>query len=509
MNKIHNPQPTTYAPVIGLEVHVELKTKSKMFCGCSADYFGKEPNTHVCPVCLGLPGALPIPNKKAIEWCVMIGLALNCKIPLFSKFDRKNYFYPDLPKGYQISQYDQPFAINGTIVIARSEATKQSPSKEIAARTMFARNDDKKTIRIRRVHMEEDTAKLMHQSKVQSSILRQSSGQEFKVQSYEGYSLIDFNRSGVPLVEIVTEPDFESATEVVEYLKKLQQIVRYLDVSDADMEKGEMRLEPNISLSQCHPELVSGSSSSGLEMPKQVRHDNVKLPPYKVEVKNINSFRFVEKAINYEIERQKIILEAGKVPTQETRGWDDEKQITVTQRVKEEAMDYRYFPEPDIPPIRWKESKIRQLTDQIPELPDKKSLRFQKEYGLPAYNSEILTRERSIADYFEESIKIGKKHNVNPKQIANIIINKKVDLNTILPAQLIKLIVKSSRTTAIDTQKLEEIVKDVLRKNQKAVSDYKNGKVQVLGFLIGMVKKHLPKGDTNQIKTVLEKHLQN
>jgi aspartyl-tRNA(Asn)/glutamyl-tRNA(Gln) amidotransferase subunit B len=312
-----------YKPVIGLEVHVELKTKSKMFCGCSAEYFGKEPNTHCCPVCLGLPGALPVPNKKAIEWCVKIGLALSCEIPLFSKFDRKNYFYPDLPKGYQISQYEQPFAVGGYVHL-EGETNRHLPGGA------------KKRIRITRVHMEEDTAKLVHQFGTQNSKL--------KTQKDDGYSLIDFNRSGVPLVEIVTEPDFESATEVVEYLKKLQQIVRYLEVSDADMEKGEMRLEPNISLHE--------TRNTEHAVTKNVsRVTSRVLPKYKVEVKNINSFRFVEKAINYEIARQKEILESGKTPVQETRGWNEKKQITVTQRAKEEAMDYRYFPEADIPPI--------------------------------------------------------------------------------------------------------------------------------------------------------------
>lgn len=436
-----------YKPVIGLEVHVELKTKSKMFCGCSADYFGQKPNTYTCPVCLGLPGALPVPNKKAIDWCIMIGLALNCKINNLSKFDRKNYFYPDLPKGYQISQYDQPFAINGSLKL---------------------KIDEEKIIRIRRVHMEEDTAKLVHQGQV---------------------SLIDFNRSGVPLVEIVTEPDFESAKEVVEYLRKLQQIVRYLNVSDANMEKGDMRFEPNISLRENTANTTN----------KQI------LPIYKVEVKNINSFRFVEKAIEYEIKRQEEILNEGKVPTQETRGWDENKQKTISQRTKEEAHDYRYFPEPDIPPIRVLESQISNFKSQIPELPEIKLIRFIREYGLSKYDAEILTREKQISDYFEGSVRVGKTFAINPKQIANYIINKKVDIDKTLPAELIQIIIKDAQKPSLDESKLSVVIIQVLHQNEKAAEDYRNGKIQVLGFLLGKVRQHFPTGDTDQIKTALEK----
>ncbi len=438
-----------YQPIIGLEVHVELKTKSKMFCGCPTDYFGQKPNTHTCPVCLGLPGALPVPNKKAIDWCIMIGLALNCKIANFSKFDRKNYFYADLPKGYQISQYDQPFCQNGFIELS----------------------NDKK-IGITRVHMEEDTGKLIHQ---------------------ENASLIDFNRSGVPLVEIVTEPDFESAKEVVEYLKKLQQIVRYLGVSDADMEKGEMRLEPNISLR---------INDKGLSN---------KLPRYKVEVKNINSFKFVDKAIEFEIKRQTEILESGKTPVQETRGWDEDKQKTVSQRLKEEANDYRYFPEPDIPPLRFTDSQISNRKSQMPELPDEKRKRFQKDFGLSVYDTEILTRDKETSDYFEEAVIVAKNQvkNLNirpsPKIIANWIINKKVDIHKVLPAELIKKIILAGELTHVDDLELEKVVKNILFENKKAVEDYNSGKIQVIGFLIGKTKQHLPKADTNQIKTAIQK----
>jgi aspartyl-tRNA(Asn)/glutamyl-tRNA(Gln) amidotransferase subunit B len=407
--------------IIGLEVHVELKTASKMFCNCSADYFGQEPNTHTCPVCLGLPGALPVPSQQAIEWCVQIGLALNCNIPLFSKFDRKNYFYPDLAKGYQISQYDEPFCLGGSIEV------------------------NEKKFGITRVHMEEDTGKLAHA---------------------DGSSLIDFNRSGVPLVEIVTEPDFDNAIDVKAYLQKLQQIVRYLGVSDADMEKGQMRLEPNISVS--------------------LDTNSKELPKYKVEVKNINSFGFVEKAINFEIKRQLEILEKGEIPTQETRGWDENKNKTVSQRAKEEANDYRYFPEPDIPPIRWTQKQIDDLRLKIKELPDEKLARFIEDYSLTNYDAEILTREIALANYFEQAVKDA-QGKVTSKQIANHIINKKINIDEVMPAKLIEDILSANKTEEINVGELKTIVQKVLADNPKVAEEFKNGKESVIQFAIGQV----------------------
>ena len=432
-----------YEAVIGLEVHVELKTKSKMFCSCSADYFGQKPNTHTCPVCLGLPGALPVPNKTAIEWCIKIGLALNCEIPLFSKFDRKNYFYPDLPKGYQISQYNQPFCIEGKLEV------------------------NGKKIRIQRVHMEEDTGKLIHE---------------------RGTSLIDFNRSGVHLVQIVTEPAFDNAGDVKAYLRKLQQIVRYLDVSNADMEKGDMRLEPNISLR---------------------KKGEKELPKYKVEVKNINSFKFVEKAIDYEIDRQREILESEKIPDQETRGWDENKQKTVTQRMKEEASDYRYFPEPDIPPFRFRKSQISNLKSQMPELPDQAILRFEKDYTLPHYDAEILTREKDLVAYFEEAVKASKGE-VKPKEISNFIINKKIDLKQTLPAQLVALIKTSKKASDISDDELEKTVEKVIKINEKAVNDFKKGNENAIMFLIGAVMQSFKgKADARKIRAILIAKIKN
>ncbi len=433
-----------YTPVIGLEVHVELNTKSKMFCGCANDWFGEKPNTHTCPVCLGLPGALPVPNKKAIESCIMIGLALHCNIPLVSKFDRKNYFYPDLAKGYQISQFDQPFAEKGWVELSGG-----------------------KRIGITRAHMEEDTGKLIHETI-----------------NGEKVSLIDFNRSGVPLVEIVTEPDFESAAEVKEYLQKLQQIVRYLGVSNADMEKGEMRLEPNISLR------TEGTTG---------------LPHYKVEVKNINSFSFVEKAIEHETKRQAEILDRGETPAQETRGWDEDKNMTISQRSKEDAADYRYFPEPDIPPFVWNEKFVAELSATLPELPDEKKGRFIKEYGLSVYNAELLTRTRELAEYFEETAKVGKEHGIEPTKLANTIINKKVDIEKVLPAELIKDIKSSQAEDTMSSEDLAKIAREVIAGNEKSVADYKAGKTNAIMFLVGQtMRKVAGKAKADTVKKALE-----
>jgi len=427
-----------YRVIIGLEVHVELKTAAKMFCGCSTNYFGQEPNTHTCPVCLGLPGALPVPSQQAIEWCMQIGMALSCHTPLFSKFDRKNYFYPDLAKGYQISQYDEPFCLGGHITI-----------------------NDKK-FGITRVHMEEDTGKLAHEG---------------------DSSLIDFNRSGVPLVEIVTEPDFDNAKDVKAYLQKLQLIVRYLGVSDADMEKGQMRLEPNISVS------LDTTSKA--------------LPKYKVEVKNINSFGFVEKAINFEIKRQLEILEKNETPTQETRGWDENKNATVSQRAKEEANDYRYFPEPDIPPIRWTQAKIDELKNCLPELPDEKLARFEKEYSLSNYDAEILTREIILADYFEQAVKDA-HGKITAKQVANYIINKKVNLDDMLPVKLIEEIIEANKNNDVNSEELKIIIQTVLKDNPKIIADYKNGNNNVIQFAIGQVMYAIKKKiDINIVRQLI------
>ncbi len=342
-----SPAATHYEVIIGLEVHVQLLTERKMFCGCSAAYTDAAPNTHVCPVCMALPGVLPMINEQAIEYTVMTGLALNCVIPPFSKFDRKNYPYPDLLKGYQISQYDLPLSKDGWLEI---EIEGQEP----------------KRVGITRVHLEEDTARLAHRTGA----------------SGETYSLIDMNRSGVPLMEIVSEPDMRSPEEARAYLMKLRQILRYIGVSKANMEEGNFRCDANISLRP------AGSSDFGA----------------KVEIKNMNSFRAVYNALRYEVERQAQALDAGERIPQETRGWVETVGRTVSQRSKEEAHDYRYFPEPDLPPVALDAAYVEPVRAKLPELPDARLHRFEREYGLSRYEANLLTESRAKADYYEQAM---------------------------------------------------------------------------------------------------------
>jgi len=446
-----------YEPIIGMEIHVELATVSKMFCGCKNDpFFAEKPNIHTCPVCLGYPGGLPVANKKAIEWTIKLGFALGCDISELSKFDRKHYFYPDLAKGYQISQYDMPFCKNG----------KLKTSKGI--------------VRINRVHLEEDTGKLLHQT-------------------VEGKkkTLIDFNRSGVPLIEIVTEPDIHSGDQAKEFLKHLHQIIQYLDISSADMEKGSMRLEPNISVRK-----ISKGKDDGIRL----------LPPYKVEVKNINSFNFVKKAIDFEIERQIEIIEKGEIPSQETRGYNEDKGITFSQRAKEGAVDYRYFPEPDIPPIRLTKKTITELKQTLPELPTDKKNRFIKEYGLADPEAIQIIETRARADYFESCIALceseSKYKAITPKKIANTIINKKVDGTTSSPHDLLEKISIQSESSNVNPEDVAHAISSVLHNQEKAVNDYKNGKVTVVMYLVGQVKRELQgKGDAKAIEEELKRRM--
>ena len=436
-----------YEPVIGLEMHVELNTKSKMFCRCSADYFGREPNTHTCPICLGLPGALPYINKVAIEDCIKIGLALNCTVSEKSLFERKNYFYPDLPKGYQISQYRWPLCVNGWIEVDDGDGNKRK-------------------IRINRVHQEEDTGKLTHSG---------------------GVTLIDFNRSGVPLVEIVTEPDFHDVDTVRNYAKKLQRLFRYLGVSNADMERGDMRLEANVSVRPVGQK---------------------ELPGYRVELKNINSFRFMVAAIEYEIKRQIKELEEGWTLKQETRGWDEDKKSTYLQRSKEEAHDYRYFPEPDLPEIRMKSDEIGKIRKSLPELSWDKQNRFIEEYGVKKSDAEILTELTELAEFFEVTVEHGKKHGVDAKAVANYIVNKKPNISVVLPTQIIEEL-KGKKVGVIENMgELGELADEVISENPAMVGVYKKGKVTVIQVLIGAImRKTGGKVNPNKIREILKEKL--
>jgi len=425
-------------PTIGMETHVELRTKSKMFCGCPADHFGKPPNTQTCPVCLGLPGALPVPNKKAVEWTIILGLALNCKINKVSKFDRKHYFYPDLPKGYQISQYDEPLCSEGYL------DTKEG------------------RIRITRVHLEEDTGKLQHR----------------KVDG-KNVTLIDFNRSGVALVEIVTEPDIKTGTQAKEYTQKLQNIIRYLEISDCDMEKGSMRLEANISW--------------GLDL------------GYKVEVKNLNSFRFVDKAINYELERQKRLIIKGITPKQETRGWNETENKTYSQRIKEVASDYRYFPEPDIPPMKFSTPYIKSLKSYIPLLPDDYLKIFVNNYKIRKDYAEILSVRKNVAKFSEIIFEKGKKINLSPQLIANYLINQKIIPDEEKISDLLTKISRINNKNTDDINLLNEWADAAINKLPDAVKDYKKGRKNAVFALVGLVM-NISKGKANprKVKEIIE-----
>jgi len=430
-----------YDLVLGFEIHVELNTPTKMFCACPADWFGKDPNTQTCPVCLGMPGALPVINQTALENTIKLAKALNCKINLSQQFDRKHYFYPDLPKGYQITQFYKPVGQHGYLE--------------------FVINGKPKRFRIRRVHLEEDTGKLTHKF---------------------GKSLVDFNRSGVPLVEIVTEPDFTTPQEAKLFLKSLQVLVRTLKISDADMEKGSMRLEPNISLKP------KGSQ---------------KLPSYKVEVKNINSFNFAVKAIEYEILRQGKLLEQGQTPAQETRGFDASTGKTVSQRRKEVAQDYRYLPEPDLPPIEFTQQQIQELTKDLPETPNK------------LYNKLInMQLDPKIAWLFVENFELGslfnkllasnahKEVNTTAQKLAKFIANKYTKYRFNTPQDVIAAFKKEYSTQSLDPETIQKTVKQVLEENPKVVQDYKNGKTQALQFLIGRFMQKIRK--KVDIKPVIE-----
>jgi aspartyl-tRNA(Asn)/glutamyl-tRNA(Gln) amidotransferase subunit B len=419
---IHDLRPTIYRLICGAEIHVELKTKSKMFCGCKNDPFHAEkPNIYTCPVCLGMPGALPVANKKAIEDCILIGLALGCKIAKVSKFDRKHYFYPDLPKGYQISQYDEPFCFEGSVD------------------TSFG------LVRITRVHMEEDTAKLHHETVDGKKV-----------------SFIDFNRSSVPLVEIVTEPDIHSPEQAKEFLKKVRYIIRALGVSDCDMEKGGMRLEANISLTK------DGS-----------------LPNYKVEVKNINSFRYFANSLTTEYTRQEELLLRGETPKQETRGYRAYTNSTVSQRTKEGAADYRYFPDPDIPPIIISDEWLAEIKSRLVELPSTK-IDSLVALGIVESAAKIIVGNQVMMDYLDQVKNLNTKAIV---QTAKDLVNKKIDYLKVTPQAYLKSLDSKSANKITDEALLKPIIEQVLAGNPSVVTDYKSGKQNALSFFVGAVIK--------------------
>ncbi len=479
-----------YKIKVGMEVHVELKTKSKMFCACANNSEEKEPNLNICPVCMGYPGTLPVANRKAIEAVILAGLAMDCKINKITKFDRKNYFYPDIPKGYQISQYDLPIAYDGFLKIG------------------------KKKIGITRIHLEEDTGKLQHPKGAD-------------------YSLVDYNRAGAPLMELVTEPDIKSAEEAKKFCQELQLVLRYLGIADANMEKGEMRCEVNISISK--------DKKFGT----------------KVEIKNLNSFKAVERSILYEFERQSEILDEGGEIKQETRGWDDAKQQTFLQREKESAHDYRYFPEPDLPPYEFSGEDLDLIKGRIAELPEIRRNRFLEEYGLPWGDIEILVANRDLGEFYENVIselcrwfedeKQGEVEEKALRLASNYMITElqkllresgtemeKIKITAENFAEFITMIYESKISSSgaqtvlkemfmtggdpsqiveskdlaqtSDAGELEGIVKKILDNNPKPVEDYKKGNNNALQFVIGQVMKETRgKANPGIVKSILEK----
>jgi aspartyl-tRNA(Asn)/glutamyl-tRNA(Gln) amidotransferase subunit B len=463
-----------YESVIGLEVHVQLRTESKIFCSCSTT-FGAPPNTHTCPVCLGMPGVLPVLNREVLESAMKMALATNCIIAPLSRFARKHYFYPDLPKGYQVSQYELPLAENGWMEVRV--------------------NGDAKRIGITRIHMEEDAGKLIHDER-------------------RPVSYVDLNRTGVPLIEIVSEPDIRDPEEAAAYVKKLRELVRYLDISDGNMEEGSLRCDANVSLRPY------GAKSLGV----------------KTELKNMNSFRNVQKALEYEVRRQTALLLDGQEVLQETRLWDVAKGITLSMRGKEEAHDYRYFPEPDLVPIEVDSAWVQRVMGGLPELPDARRVRFAGQYGLPEYDAEVLTASRPIADYFEQCVALFP----NPKTVSNWIMvellrlmkqdDRDIDACPITPqgfAELLTLleegrlsgnmakeileeayraekspkaiVEKLNLAQVSDESTLKALVMRVVGSYPKEVEKYKAGKTKVLGFLVGQVMKET-RGQANPKK---------
>jgi len=472
-----------YEVVIGVEVHAQLRTKSKMFCGCGT-MFGLTANSQTCPVCLGLPGTLPVINQVAVEMAVRTGLALNCTIGGTNRFARKNYFYPDLPKGYQISQYEAPICEQGWIEIAVGES--------------------KKRVRIRRAHLEEDAGKSVHETGMSGS-------------------RVDLNRAGTPLLEIVTEPDMRSADEVVAYLKSLRDTLMYLEVCDGNMEEGSFRCEPNLSLRP------SGQKEYGT----------------KVELKNINSFKFVKDAIEYEVKRQtKVLSEGGKVQ-QETRLWNLDRGETAVMRSKEEAHDYRYFPDPDLVPLKLEREWVESFRASVPELPAARMKRFVDEFGLPEYDAGVLTASKGIADYFETCVKLFHQ----PKTVSNWVMGElsrelnnsgtEASASPVTPARLVGLLQLVEKGTVSlkvardifpelyrsgkspdqivqeqglmqvsDEGALAEVIDEVLAKNPTQVTQFKKGKQQVLGFLVGQVMKASGgKANPGKVNELLKKKL--